>query len=377
MFGVNDGFDIVIGNPPYVNIANIKPDNYRNTLKLGFRSAKNKSDIYAFFIEKSFSLVNHVGFISFIIPQTWKATDSFSNLREIIFKEHTLLKVVDLEFGVFTAIVKPMIVFLKKEKGCEKSIIKVLNDNYENKTEIQLAEILSNPTLSINTHIPAGQKAIFKKIEDNSIRLENILKFSRGIKTSDDNRFISFVQKDAYSKKVYRGKNIKAYQLNWAGEYIWYKPELMKEKVGSVSYTKEFFEVPEKIVTQRVNSSMQLLCTYDNEQNYFLDTTNVSRYNDWDKSVSMKYICALLNSKLINYWYCNTFLMPTIGIYELHSIPLKIADNQQSFITLTNQILSAKKENPVADTRKLEREIDEMVYGLYGLTEEEIWIVEK
>ncbi len=95
--------------------------------------------------------------------------------------------------------------------------------------------------------------------------------------------------------------------MNWDGEYIWYRPDLMKEKVGSVSYTKEFFEVPEKIVIQRVNSSMLLLCAYDTNQNYFLDTTNISRYESWDGVTALKFICALLNSKVINFWYCNKY----------------------------------------------------------------------
>ena len=124
--------------------------------------------------------------------------------------------------------------------------------------------------------------------------------FSRGIKTSNDKRFVIQQKANEDCKPVFRGKNIKAYKLNWNNEYIWYRPALMKEKIGSVSYTKEFFEVPEKIVTQRVNSSSQLLAAYDNEQNYFLDTVNVSRYDSWDKKTSLKLLCGLLNSKLIS-----------------------------------------------------------------------------
>ncbi|MDP3441225.1 MAG: Eco57I restriction-modification methylase domain-containing protein, partial [Ignavibacteria bacterium] len=79
-----DGFDIVIGNPPYVNVANIKPDSYRNLLQSKYYSARNKSDLYAFFIEKGFEILTTSGILTYIIPHTWKATDSFKNLREII-----------------------------------------------------------------------------------------------------------------------------------------------------------------------------------------------------------------------------------------------------------------------------------------------------
>jgi hypothetical protein len=374
MYGVND-FDIVIGNPPYINISNLKPDSYRNNLKSRFYSAKNKADTYAFFIERSFDFLNKNGLQCFIIPQTWKATDSFSNLREIIFSNHTLYNAVDLEFGVFAAIVKPMVVLILNEPSKSDYVINIYNDNFEEKINIPISEVISNPTFSINTHITKKQKEIFRKIEKNSIRLESVVKFSRGIKTSNDERFILDKPIDKSCKPVYRGKNIKAYQMNWANEYIWYRPDLMKEKVGSVSYSKEFFEVPEKIVTQRVNSSMQLLCAYDNEQNYFLDTTNVSRYEDWDKKVSLKYICSLLNSRLINFWYCNTYLMPTIGLYELHSIPIKISDIQSVFNHLVDYILFLTKRGekitindfvPNSHLVQLfEEVIDALVYELY------------
>ena len=94
----------------------------------------------------------------------------------------------------------------------------------------------------------------------------------------------------------------------------------MREKVGCLPHTKKLFEVPEKLVTQRVNSSGQLLVTYDNEQHYCLDTTNVSVL-DKELSVSIKYILVVLNSKMINWWFNDKFKMPTISGYELHQIP--------------------------------------------------------
>ncbi|MCX8481147.1 MAG: Eco57I restriction-modification methylase domain-containing protein, partial [Sediminibacterium sp.] len=373
MFGIKDGFDIVIGNPPYVNIANIKDEDYRNRLRATFYSAKNKADLYAFFLEKGFELLKPTGILSYIIPQTWKATDSFSKLREIIFKEKSVLVLVDLEFGVFDAIVKPMIILILNERN-KYSSFNVLDSTFKKLTDVKIADILNDATLSLNTNFSESQKEIFKIIELNSLLLDNFVKFSRGIKTSDDSRFINTIKKNEEYKKIFRGKNIRSYQLNWNEEYIWYRPDLMKEKIGSVSYTKDFFEVPEKIVTQRVNSSMRLLCTYDNSQNYFLDTTNLSRFDSWDGKTSLKLLCGLLNSKVINYWYCNKYLMPTIGIYELHTIPIKIPNNPTPFITLvdyllylhnkvTPQILTQITNQEIAS--HLEDILNMMVYELY------------
>ncbi|MBO4858908.1 MAG: N-6 DNA methylase [Treponema sp.] len=378
MFGIKDGFDIVIGNPPYVNVANIKPDSYRKKLQQLYYSARNKSDLYSFFIENGFKLLKTKGLQSYIVPHTWKATDSFKNLREIIFTKHKMLKVVNQKMGVFDAVVNPMIILLSN----------VYEDNYQIdvydgignfKYKLNVKEIKNDPNFAINSESSMEEKEIFKKIEKANLRLSDIISFSRGIKTSDDKRFISNECKSKEYKKVYRGRNIKAYEMNWANEYIWYRPDLMREKVGCLPHTKEFFEVPEKLITQRVNSSMQLLVAYDDKQNYFLDTTNVSNYKTWNKSFSLKFLCGILNSRVINYWYPRKYRMPTIGGYELGSIPIPQAtvEQQKPVIELVDKILTAKKANPQADTSKEEAEIDRLVYALYGLSEDEIKIVEE
>ena len=372
------GFDIVIANPPYVNISNIKPDSYRNDLQSRYYSSRNKSDLYSFFIERGFCLLNKEGAQCFIVPHTWKATDSFKNLREIIFMRHSLRLIVNQKMGVFDAIVNPMIIMLDNQYK-DKYDIDVYDGIGKFKYKIDIDEIRNSDTLSVDSESSIEEKQLFMSIERSKFRLSDIIDFSRGIKTSNDKRFISNIKINNEYKKVYRGRNIKAYTLNWANEYVWYRPDLMREKVGCLPHTKEFFEVPEKLITQRVNSSMQLLVAYDDKQNYFLDTTNVSNYKSWNKKFSLKFICGILNSRVVNYWYPKKYRMPTIGGYELSSIPIPSANitRQQPIIDLVDKILKAKKENPSADTFSLERQIDLLVYQLYDLTDEEIAIIEK
>ena len=377
MFGVKDGFDIVIANPPYVNIANIKPDSYRKQLQSLFYSNRNKSDLYSFFIEKGFDLLNKDGVQCYIVPHTWKATDSFKNLREIIFRHHSLVQIVNQKMGVFDAVVNPMIILLKNVFK-ENYNIDVFDGIGKFKYTINVQEIKSDPNLSIDSESTLEEKILFKSIERCKYRLSDVISFSRGIKTSDDRRFISTECVNSEYKKVYRGRNIKAYSMNWAHEYIWYRPDLMREKVGCLPHSKEYFEVPEKLITQRVNSSMQLLVTYDNKQNYFLDTTNVSNYKTWNKHFSLKYICGVLNSKVVNYWYPHKYRMPTIGGYELSSIPIPEASQrqQQEIIDLVDCILSMKEADSMTDTSSLEGGINRYVYHLYGLTYDEVLIID-
>ncbi|MBQ2884209.1 MAG: Eco57I restriction-modification methylase domain-containing protein, partial [Alphaproteobacteria bacterium] len=371
-----EGFDIVIGNPPYVNFANIKSAEYRTILKEKFYSTKNKCDLYAFFIEFGFDILNDSGIITYIVPHTWKATDSFSRLREILFKRHSVKQIVNLDMGVFDAIVQPLIM-LAANRYEENSFINIFNSDFTLNSSIITEEVLASPAYIIDTTSSFLEKNIFKKIEEGSLPLSDFIRFSRGIKTSDDKRFIINEQRNSDCKKVYRGRNLKAYQLNWNGEYIWYRPDLMRQKVGCVPHTKEFFDVPEKLVTQRVNSSRQLLVAYDNQQNYFLDTTNVSNYFTWDGKTPLKYLCGLLNSKLINFWYCKKYLMPTIGGYELHSIPIKTTNDYRPIITLVDEAISAAQDNNLIVLSQKMKEIDKIVYDIYGLTDAEIKIIEQ
>ena len=278
--------------------------------------------------------------------------------------------------GTFDAIVQPLIMLASKQKQT-KCLIEIFDNHFILSDRIDVEEVLSSPNLTLDTTSSTIEKTLFKKIEKDSQPLSDFIKFSRGIKTSDDKRFILQEKCNNDCMKVYRGRNVKAYQLNWGGEYVWYRPDLMKEKVGCVPHTKEFFKAPEKLVTQRVNSSRQLLVAYDDEQNYFLDTTNVSNYSTWDGKTPMKYLCGLLNSKLINFWYCKKYLMPTIGGYELHSIPIKTIKDYSCFIELVDEAIMFSKNNNEAALLSVIKKIDLLIYKIYNLTEEEIQLIEQ
>jgi hypothetical protein len=243
----------------------------------------------------------------------------------------------------------------------------------------------------IDLHWNSENEKLYKKMESHTVPLGQILQFSRGLKTSDDGRFILKTKKNKDCKPVFRGRNIRAYTFEWAKEFVWYRPDLMKEKVGCLPHSKSFFEVPEKLVMQRIAQRIQV--AYDDGQNYFLDTVNVADMTSWDQKHSIKYIMALFNSKLINYWYCNKYKMPTIGLYEIHAIPFRSIDfndkreqnlyhqinrhvdsllkimNNRSGIQLQDHLL----EDKIAHFK---RRIDELVYELYDLTAEDIAIIE-
>ncbi|MGZ5486546.1 MAG: TaqI-like C-terminal specificity domain-containing protein [Nitrososphaeraceae archaeon] len=147
--------------------------------------------------------------------------------------------------------------------------------------------------------------------------------------------------------------------------------------------TKEIFEAKEKLLLQRITGGSQpLKAAYDDSQFYNKESINNVILND-NCNYSAKFILALLNSKLVNWIYSNSFtneskLTVNLSKEYLSQIPIAHSTefDQEKIIALVEKILDAKKTNPNSNTSAFEKEIDQLVYQLYELTEEEIKIVE-
>jgi hypothetical protein len=143
---------------------------------------------------------------------------------------------------------------------------------------------------------------------------------------------------------------------------------------------KELYHLPKIWCSYRAKYNAFIL----DESNDYIGLTNTTVIFGTDKKLSLKYILALLNSQLLDFRYKAIGKQTGGGVYEYFAngvgklpIPKISQKAQQPFIEKVEEILAAKKADPTADTSALEAEIDQMIYALYGLTEEEIALVEK
>lgn len=317
----NGGFDVVIGNPPYVNIANISNEIYREWLKDNFEVSKNKSDLYSFFVEKSVNILKRNGLLGFIISNSWLGTDSFSEFRKFLLTQTKLLELVKLPNTVFEdAVVVPIIVLLSKEDSKEHKTVNL--KTYENDEFIQMNyNILIDDVLNRHNYTISLNQNISFKID--TYILKDIAKFSLGIKTSNDERFILKEKIDEDCYLMLRGRDISRYYNNNPSEYIWYKPKLMLEKKGAGVRKLEYF-LTEKILIQEI--AKHITATFDN--NYYLVNDTVNILYSLDNVFKMKFILLLLNSKLLNFWYINTFQSGLhIKINQLEQLPIPKLEN--------------------------------------------------
>ena len=347
------GFDVVIGNPPYVNMANILNEQERKFYQNNYSTVKNKCDLYSIFTEKSKYLLKNNGLLGFIFPNSWMGTESFSKFRDFLSKEVNVYQLVELPPGVFEdAIVTTVLCFYKNTipQASNKIEVYACVDKQFIKKNFVLSyeQILKNPNTSF-----AFEKTI--SLENvPSRKLSEIASFSLGIKTSDDTRFVFDKPIDDTCYKFIRGRNISRWSRPYNDEWIWYQPALICEKPGGRPRILENFLVDRKIVIQDI--ATQITATVDSEKYLCNDTLNIIYSLNAD--YSFEYILCILNSKIINVWFKKIFPAGLhIKTNQLEQIPIPIIDMdaQQPFIALANTMLSLNFQLQEKRTRFLHR----------------------
>lgn len=373
----NGGFDIVIGNPPYV--ARLCEE-YKQSLGKIYPEAKKKIfDLYNFFMVCSLRILSpYSGVSTMIVPPTWLNNKNSNKLRKTM-ATRGLYQIDYLDENVFeNAIVYSCIYFTNNSK----------NERIQcNKTRIENGEILSELRNSVllsivkkdGSTIPLDKSYGLVERIKNTIKIEllgdisNIVFGIQDRKSAQDPSYIHTENHGSY-KKVLNGKHIGRYFIQDSGLFIDYGPWLWNPR------KKEIFECAEKILIRQVGKYP--ICAYDNEQYYTLNTI----YNVivTDKLFNTKYIIALLNAKLMQSIWKEIYpeqkdVFPRLKKEQLVEIPIPVIsiEQQKQIADIVDQILFEKKANPNADTSILEYEIDKLVYQLYNLTPEEIAVIEK
>ena len=377
MFSIKDGFDIIVGNPPYHQLSKDKsaPLAYRAYLKRRYNTSGGRQNTFIYFTHLGIELTANNGVLSYIIPNTILTQEYYKDTRKLLLKETSLLKVVFYDKMPFeNAVVENVTFIVSKHKQPDYEISYYISDVHSvdyNCTK-QKSEFMTSPIFAFSFK----SNNLNSKVALDSIKLKDLCNINQAIALKGDKSLS--VKRDNPSGKYYRlldGRNINKYSVTWTGEYLDY----CLERIHSCK-TKTIFEVPEKLLFRRVSAN--LIFTYDNNQYYALNTIVVVTLKG-EKYVSLKYLLALLNSKLLNFYYVTEHkstkkVFSEIQARSVGELPIKhVSQNiQQGFISLVDKILISKEENPQTDTSSLENEIDKKVYRLYGLTYDEVLIID-
>lgn len=390
------GFDIVIGNPPYIDSEMMvkKMPKDRELYTNIYKYAKWNWDIFIPFTERWINFLKENWNISFIIPNKLIWAKYSETLRNGIIKSFSVIEIRDYSsVNVFKeADVYPITFLFKKQINKKQNNVKVT---------VMKNEIDIDYSNTINSDL------FHKDIYWDRYFIKDRLLLNIINKISFNKELISFVKMITWSATVWEAYFIKEKLFDW------YKDNSLKFiNTGSIdpyvslrgkketTYIKWKYLNPMILKNDLESIHINRLKQAENPKLIiaWMATKFEVYYDQWtylagksttiilDNSILiLKYILWILNSKLLSFWYSNFYRSLKMAWWYLNfntntlktiPIPETSEAQQQLFIDLVDQILAKKKENPYADTSDLEKEIDQMVYELYELTKEEVKVVE-
>ncbi|GAA8838555.1 class I SAM-dependent DNA methyltransferase [Helicobacter pylori] len=447
------GFDCIIGNPPYIRQEHIReikpllqkqyPDFYNST-----------ADIYTYFFALSYHLLKEKGFNAFITSNKYARAKYGAQLRGLLLKKTTIVSYMELNaLKVFeSAAVDTSIMSFIKQTPHEECEFNYYEPTPDDKNDLESARSLpmKQNALSTESFIFANTSLLDlrDKIESIGTPLKDWdIQINYGIKTGANEAFIIPTEKrdailnacktqeerkrtEALIKPILRGKDIKRYSYEWAGEWVifipWHFPNTNNPK--NMEENEQDFSIHYPIIYSHLLSHKDKLLKRNKDETgkryewYCLQRWAANYYQDFEKEkivypetsqgayfiyensgiflektafmivsdvYNLKLLTALLNSKLITFYFknfCGGCILGKSGYqYNKHAlekipIPQITEKNQELADKITDcakAILEAKEKDPKANTQESEKEIDALVYQLYNLTDEEIKIIEE
>uniref|UniRef100_UPI0026939620 Eco57I restriction-modification methylase domain-containing protein n=2 Tax=Helicobacter pylori TaxID=210 RepID=UPI0026939620 len=449
------GFDCIIGNPPYIRQEHIK--DLKPLLQKQYQDFYNSTaDIYTYFFALAYHLLKEKGFSAFITSNKYARAKYGAKLRELLFKKTTLVSYMELNaLKVFesAAVDTSIMNFIKQPPPKENSF------NYYEPTPNDKDDLKSTPYLTMKQNALSTESFIFANatLLDLRDKIESIgtplkdwdIQIYYGIKTGANEAFIIPTEKrdailnacktqeerertERLIKPILRGKDIKRYSYEWAGEWVifipWHFPNTGSPK--DMEQNEKDFSIHYPIIYVHLLSHKDELLKRNKDETgkryewYCLQRWAASYLQDFEKEKivygeivqeprfyldngecelgyfyaeatsfiltgeHLRYLLGMLHSKLITFAFKTFYAGGGLGesgyrykkaFIERLPIPQITTKNQELADKITDcaeRILKSKAKDPKANTQELEKEIDALVYQLYHLTDEEIKTIE-
>ena len=353
-------------------------------------------DIYKYFIEIGFRLLRSNGFLTFITPNTFIRQPRYGDVRRLML-ENSIWKIVDLGEDIFKAIV-PVAIFLSQKCNGTKVLMADMTKDADIRRAInnirysELSQNIFENTVN-NIFVKPVELNVQTKLLSDILEMKdcgfkyqrsNVGLSQKGKNDLADRIFYTGNLEDKRDIRILIGKDIYAY-------YHCIHPnkvlrhnynELLRENEGTY-YNKRIMAAPKKIIWRQ--TAPYFIGTILKEPMFFGNTIQAGILREeYQNSLSYEYLCGLLNSTYLRSLYIHNVqesgrVFPQVKLEKLKPLPIVIAkkEEQIKIESLVEQIITAKSLDPQLDTSALEKEIDNLVYYLYNLTENEIRLLEQ
>ena len=379
----NGGFDIVIGNPPYVLIQTFKNEELENTYKRIYSVASYKIDLFHLFIEHGYNILKKDRVLTYINPTTYLTNNYTQPLRDLLLQKTCVLGIINISDEVFDASVNTGIEILIKKDPVNSSLLGYYNAEFVDSIfEVNLiSSVKQFHYLETEKHIiqpiySNDANRIAQKIERQTDVLKNHATVNFGMQLRNRKLFENDVvvtcdvkSLTVYHRKCLTGKDIFNYCSIWQHRYCYFNEEA---RCGGC-WTESVHNAKNKIVIRQVGSTP--VCGIDTEGLAVLNSAFMIVCKDYDPFG----VLGIINSKLMRFYWSQRFedkrkTFPKIKGSYLELLP--VLEPSDTIIKHVQTIVKAKKGNPTIDTTEIESEIDHLVYQLYGLTDKEIAVIE-
>lgn len=393
------GFDIVIGNPPYG--VSIK-DDYRKAVVASWGNVPDY-EIYYYFIVLAAPLLKKKGIMSYIIPNTFLFNTFAKHFREMLVEKWNVLEILDCtKFPIFeSAVVRNAINLFQKDSEGSKQVgyrntanVTSFSDLLEREREFMTVESLlaMNQNWGLAFYLGANDIKVINQISSSIDSICNHYDVSQGYIPYRKSDLIKIYGKEegerivkerlwhslqpldnTYIQEIY-GRDITKYSYHSTGEYVKYGKHL-------ACYVDLKFFNSSRLLVREITNPQIIACLLDE---VFVNDPQLISVIVRDERYSLEFLWGILNSKLATYYHfhhspkATKGAFPKILVQDIKGFPLPIASDEQisSLGKVSKKVLIKKKSNLSTDTSALENQIDFLVYHLYGLTYDEVLIVD-
>ncbi len=442
------GFDIVIGNPPYIEEG--KNSNAFDGFRENKRYYMGKMNIWYGFAQIGLDLLKDNGSLCFIAKNNWTTSSGAKLLRNQVINDSKILQILDFNsYMIFeSASIQTMIMMFKKDYITNNYTFdyRALGNEAKKSDMLDLLEKKQTektryltPTIKRNDFIDkflvfSDTDYIFDRIKEHKTYLQdseiaqgivpnpdvvnkrnitnltdNSIKVGEGVFVVDKDKFSKLsAEEKKYVKPLYEPYQMDRYFLdsnndkcilyitksNWKNDAPTLKKHLEKYKAimeerrenknGRIQFfhlhwprEQKYFTKGAKIISVRKCDKPTFV--YYEPEAYVMMAVNIILTNRWN----LKYLTGVLNSTLVAFWLRNKGKMQgenyQVDKEPLMDIPLPTKptkEQQDKIANLVEEIISAKKSKRYADTSKLEKQIDILVYHLYGLSYEDVLVID-
>lgn len=383
------GFDLMIGNPPYIFARNQSfSDDMKKYYLNTYKVSEYQANTYPLFIELAYKLMRAGGTFSFIIPNNFLTIQTNTKIREFIVKKTSDVILINSLDKIFSdANVDNCIIFFKKNTPNWIQVSELKNDEFTTFGRVKPNFFGKDPMFSLSmVKYDSAIKAFWKVSNFPKLNREDVATVKSGIKAYEtgkgnpkmsaqdkkDRIYHSTVQTDETYRKYLSGENVSRYELTWDGEYIKYGENLAAPRAA------ELFDKP-RILVRQIPSykthAIEAVYTNDdviNDLNSIIIT---------DIRVNPMYLLGIINSKTLTLWFMMKFdkfqrrIFPQFKVNELGEFPIPDASEgwQNKIAQPVRQLMDEMKRKPRDEAliSSLNTQIDERVMALFQLTDEE------